>query len=245
MSDIAIPVAPGTRVNTLLDLVRRLALECGVSKDPVGEITTIINATEDIGRLVGWIITAWRDIQDLEPNWKFMRRSCSFLTLADHPSYTPLECGITANTFGRWDLDSFRTYLTAAGQNGELHLTRMGYDAWRDTYQFGAYRTVRQQPYRVTEFPDLSLGLGPLAPVGYTIIGDYYASPKDLAADNEVPALPDRHNLMIIVFKAMREYGQFEGAPEVYDRGEREYKKLLARLRMYELPPLCLGGSLA
>lgn len=245
MPEIAIPVAPATRIKTTLDMVRRCASECGVTKDPVNQIETIIDATEDIGRIVGWIISAWRDIQDLESNWKFMRRSCSFLTVAGQASYTSLECGITANTFGRWYLDSFRNYLTAGGVNGEMPMSCEDYDCWRNTYQLGSYRNVTARPFVVTELPDLSLGLGPTPLVGYTILGDYYASSVDLSDDNEEPALPERHNRMGIVGAAMMQYGEFEGAPEVYSRGERMYKSFISRLRRDELPPIRMGGPLA
>jgi hypothetical protein len=104
---------------------------------------------------------------------------------------------------------------------------------------------VQQQPFLVTETPDLSLGLGPTPAVGYRILGDYYLSPKDLSLDTEVPALPERHNLMGIVGKAMISYGYFEGAPEVIQRGELIYRPFIAKLRRDELPPIRMGGALA
>lgn len=228
---------------TWLYLTQRLALECGVSKDPWANILTLVGATEDVLRLASWIQSAWRDIQDLEPNWKFMRRSCVFDTLAGQFEYTADQAGIPADTFGRWKLDSFRCYPTG-NTNGEMPMGTLDYDEWRDTYQFGSYRNVITRPFVVTELPDLSLGLGPTPPVGYTIVGDYYAAPKDLANGTEVPLLPARHNPLIVVYKAMMSYGSFEGAPEVYDRGKREHDKLISRLRMYELPQIRFGGPL-
>mgnify|MGYP003392974528 FL=1 len=245
MPDIAVPVAPNTRVKTLLDMVRRCAFECGVSKDPVNQIESVVDSTEDVGRITGWVISAWRDIQDLEKNWKFMRRSCSFVTVAGQFQYTALQCGITDNTFGRWDLHTFRNYLTAGGVNGEMLMDDLDYDTWRNIYQLGSYRNVTTRPFVVTEMPDLSLGLGPTPLVGYTVIGDYYASPRDLDADTEEPVLNERHNRMGIVGKAMMEYGGSEGAPEVYARGDKMYKSFISRLRRDELPAIRWGGPLA
>ena len=245
MSNIAVPTSAGISVGNTLDLVRRLALESGTVTNPTTSITTIVNATGEVARLASWIINAWLDIQDLHPNWKFMRRSCSFVTVDGQANYTPVQCAIPANTFGRWKLDSFRSYVTAGGTNGEIYLCKLDYDQYRDTYIFGSMRTVRAQPLYVTEFPDYSLGIGPVAPVGYTVYGDYYAAPKDLSGDAEVPALPTQHNLMIIVWKALMDYGYFDAAPEAIQRGEREYKRLLSRLQRDQLPPMRMGGSLA
>ena len=167
------------------------------------------------------------------------------MTVDGQANYTPVQCGITANTFGRWDLHSFRSYLTAGGTNGEIYMHKLDYDDYRDAYLFGSMRTVRAYPLYVTEFPDYSLGLGPVPPVGYTVLGDYYAAPKDLSDDAEVPALPTQHNLMIIVWKALSEFGYFDAAPEAIQRGEREYKRLLSRLQRDQLPTMRMGGPLA
>jgi hypothetical protein len=93
--------------------------------------------------------------------------------------------------------------------------------------------------------PDLSLGLGPTPLPGYRVLGDYYASPKDLDADNEEPVLNARHNRMGIVGKAMMDYGGSEGAPEVFARGQMIYKSFISRLRRDELPSIGFGGPLA
>ena len=245
MSNIAVPTDAGVSVGNTLDLVRRLALESGTVTHPTTAITTIINATGKVGRLASWIINAWRDIQSLHPNWKFMRRSCQFVTVADRISYTPVQCGITLNTFGRWDLNSFRNYNTAAGVNNEIFMFKQDYDLFRDVYLYGSMRAHRSQPRHVAEFPDYSLGLGPVAPAGYTVLGDYYAAPKDLAADAEEPALPTQHNRMIIVWKALKDYGYHEAAPEAIQRATDEYKSLLFLLERDQKPPMRLGGPLA
>ena len=243
-SNIAIPTTAGIHVGTTLDLVRRLAMESGTVTHPTTSITTIVNATGETARLASWIINAWRDIQNLKPNWKFMRRSCTFVTVAGQYNYTPVQCGITLNTFGRWDLNSFRSYLTSGGTNGEMFMSKLDYDYYRDSYLYGANRAVRAQPLYVTEFPDTTLGLGPIPPVGYTIKGDYYAAPKDLADDAEVPALPTQCNLMIIVWAALKNYGYFDAAPEAIERAKEEYQKLLYQLMRDQLPPVRMGGPL-
>jgi hypothetical protein len=79
---------------------------------------------------------------------------------------------------------------------------------------------------------------------GYTVVGDYYLAPVDLSADTDVPTLPEWHNPMIIVYRAMIDYGMFESAPEVVQRGELKYKQLLQRLEFDQLKPVQWGASL-
>lgn len=244
MPIIAVPVNPGATTYTFLDLVRRLAVECGITKNAVLSLPTIVGATQEAGRLVGWIVTAWRDIQSLHPNWAFLRRSTSFATVDGQATYTPVQAGLVEGTLGKWKLDSFRNYKTSAGTNGEIFMADMDYEVWRDTYQYGALRNAKSQPFVVAETPEHYLGLGPVPLAGYTVLGDYYLAPVDLQSDSELTTLPTWHNPMIVVYSAMRMYGAFEAAPEIYQRGETEYKKLLGRLQLDQLPRVYMGGPL-
>ena len=50
---------------------------------------------------------------------------------------------------------------------------------------------------------------------------------------------------MMIVYRAMMFYGGYESAPEVYQRGEAEFKRLMSRLDIDQLPTLVSGPPLA
>src|SRR5574340_10265 len=212
---------------TFLQLAQRLRQECGVSG--VGP-TAVTGQTGEMKRLVDWIASAWTEIQELHPDWKFLRLTASWAAVDGQLEYTTAQCGVTAGTFGSWIRDSFRTYVTATGTSSEMFLFWMPYTVWRNTWKFGANRSVKSRPAQFTITPDDSIGLGPAAASGYTMSGDYYRSSVTLAADSDVPALPTKHSPMIIVYLAMMKYGAHESAPEVYATGEKEYKRLLARL---------------
>jgi hypothetical protein len=245
MPDIGVPSTTTPVLQTYLDLTRRLAQETGVTKDPVTSIPTLVSAIGETKRLMDWICSAWRDIQNIHTDWRFLRRSTTFVTVDGQATYTPLQAGVTLGTFGQWDLKSFRVYNTAAGINNEIDLTEMDYDAWRNFYQFSSMRSSKSQPTRITETPDSSLGLGQVPLAGYTVYGDYYLAPVDLIADADIPTLPSKHDKMIIIYKAMEDHGYFEAASEVLGRGKSRYKAMLNRLEMDQLKRVYGGGALA
>ncbi len=92
--------------------------------------------------------------------------------------------------------------------------------------------------------PDKSICLGPIAADGYTILGDYFSVPSEMASDSDVPALPTQFH-MAIVYRAMMSYGAFESAPEVYQRGEVEFMKLMRRMTADRSPETVFAGALA
>ncbi len=225
-----------------LDLVKRLRQECGVSG--TGPVTTI-NQVGELKRLCDWIATAWFDLQSLHPDWKFQRLSTSWTSIDGQAEYTPTQCGITAGTFGRWhpERDNFRVYPTATGTSGEQFLVRIGYGDYRRLWGFGSNRSVKSLPIHISVMPNDSVTLGPKPPAGYTFLGDYYRSPITLSADADVPALPYRHDPIVIVYHAMKMYGVFESGPEVYQFAEKDYERRMTLLRNDQLPqPFFAGG---
>jgi hypothetical protein len=49
---------------------------------------------------------------------------------------------------------------------------------------------------------------------------------------------------MVIVWKALMFYGAFEGAPEAYAHGEKEYRDAVAKLKLNQLPRTVYGSPL-
>lgn len=223
-----------------LALCNRLRESCGISGDGP---STVEGQVGEMSRVVNWINEAYLDIQQIHPDWRWLRKSFSFPTVAGQTAYSLAECGITDH--GQWDVGTFRCYPTAVGLNGEMLLCDMDYEHWRNLYQLGAMRAVQTRPTVATILPDNSFGLGS-APdaTGYTIIGDYYAEPSEMALDADIPLIPAKHH-MAIVYRAMMFYGVYEAAPEVFLRGETEFKRLIGRMRRDQLPQIRAAGCLA
>lgn len=221
-----------------LQLVQRLARDTGV---PGTGPATVVNQSGEDGRLVNWISSAWVDIQNEHSDWQWMRKSASFSTVAGQATYTPTQCGVT--DFGAWDRNSFRNYDTAAGSKSEIFMSYQEYELWRDEYQFGNMRTVQTRPSQITITPDKSIGLGPVPAAGYTVIGDYYSIPTEMTLDADIPALPTQYH-MAIVYRAMMFYGAYEAANEVYQHGQTEFERIMARIYSDRLPDIQFAGGL-
>lgn len=227
---------------TYLQLVARLHVECRAAGPAP---TSVLNQTGQALDFVHWIDDAWTQLQAEHQAWKFLRLSTSFVTINGQATYTPVEAGLTVDTLGLWIKDSFRSYLTAGGINGEMPMGYRDYEAWRNLYQLGALRVSLSQPTEITITPNSGLGLGPVPLGGYTINGDYYRAPVRLVNDADVLALPARHDPMIVVYKAMVDYAYTLAASEVLARAERKLSTLKNWLEIDQLPAVSMQGALA
>jgi hypothetical protein len=254
-----------------LQLCQRACVECGVASGQaiLSALPTVVGASGSLGRVVNWVGDAWIDVQELHDDWSWMRSSnllgagVSFPTVAGKASY-PLglnpsdfggdfggdlagagAVGVDPDLFGKWDCETFRSFPTAVGFQGEEFLDEIPYDAWRNAYMLGAQRAVQTRPVVIAIGPDQSLCLGPPPNGLYTVTGDYFVAPTAMVADTDIPVgLPTRFQLLI-VYKAMVKYGGYEAAPEVSQRGSSEGARMYAQLQAVRAPSLQFGGALA
>lgn len=234
-----------------LSLINKLIAECGVSGGP---LTTAIGVTGEPLRMAQWIDDAWNDVQTEHDDWDWMRSSnilgggVSFVPTAAQytiPLGTGLgQVGVAVDSFGKWDLETARCYVTSVGVSSELIIDEIPFDVWRDDYMFGAMREVQTRPVSIAAGPDQSLNVGPPSNGLYTITSDYFTAPAVMVADTDVPTgLPARFHLLI-VYGAMMKYAGYESAPEVYSRASQEYNRMFAELEAVRLPRMGFAGAL-
>ena len=227
-----------------LQLINRLRVECGVSGAST-PLITVTGLTGESYRMSSWINSAWVDVQTAKEDWQWMRNSVEFNTVTQQQIYTPTQAGV-GSTFGNWKRDSWRA--SSVGQNyaDEQLLNYMDFTTFRNLYMYGNMRTTYARPVVVTIDPDKSLGFGSIPDQPYVIVGEYYVQPTEFALATDAPptVFPDRFQMMI-VYRAMMFYGGYESAPEVYQRGEFEFKRLMNRLDIDQLPTVVSGPPLA
>jgi hypothetical protein len=225
-------------MSTFLQLCQNLRSEAGIS----GTISSTQNQVGELARVVTWIRRAYRDIQNLYPNWNFLRTDFTFPTIASADTYLPTAVNIADH--GAWKVDSLRCYLTSVGSTDEQWLDYVPWEDFRDTYKFGANRSITGRPIKVSVKPDQSLVFYPTPDDVYTIVGERFKSAQELNENADIPLIPAQYH-DIIMWRALIFYGEFESAQEHLSTGEAEYKRLLRSLEARELPNLTIAGSLA
>lgn len=224
---------------TFLDLVNLTRLETAVSTTPLTTLAGVIGKNLQVKT---WVNRSWMDVQRKHPNWKWMRSSFTFPTVASQQDYTPAQANAT--NYGRWLPETFRSYVTGLGYTTELYMGEWEWDRFKNLYVFGAQRTVTSRQMVFAIKPDKSISLGPLPnATGYTVTGDYFTRAIAMSVDTDVPALPDQF-VDIIMHKAKVYFGQEESAAEVFNSGTADYKRMLGELEDDQWPDIDFGGAM-
>lgn len=217
-----------------LQLCQRLRME---SIGDSGNETTVVDATGEWYRLCTWINQAWIEIQQDRADWNWMRGEASFNTIANQAEYPYVSSPISVTNFSRWIGDSFRIYKDTQGD--EHSLQYMAYADFRDAYLISTYETTYSYPSVITVSPTDSLILALPPDDVYTVSGEYIKDVTELSVDADIPDLPSRYH-MLIVYRAMQDYGVYESAPEVLQRGVALYEKMLNKLIFDETPEVTI-----
>jgi hypothetical protein len=219
-----------------LELARRVAQEAGVP----GQVpTSVVGQIGDLGRIVTWTASAWRDVQTSKREWLWMRGDFTLTTVASQGGYTAAEAGIPGR-FSHWLLSSVR--LSQFGPNDEILLEPIAYDDYRSVYLVGPQVTAR--PVNVAQAPDKRLLLGYIPNLAYEVKGEYQKAPQELQQDTDVPEMPEQYH-DLIVYGALVKYARYFAAGEVYEDARMNYQRLMGDLQIDQLPNIYGPEALA
>lgn len=206
-----------------LQLCQRYRLEAGISG--TGPTAVTGNSNNEYARIVNWIAQADLEIQTRYDDWRFMWRQFSFETVAGQGAYTETEVVTASYTVNTYATDSFRYYLTSAGQSTEQW---MEYQEWPEFYPYwrnGAMRTRQGVPTIWSERPDGVIELGYVPDAAYTITGQYWRGPVLMAANTDTPLYPAKYH-MLPVWWAMVNYAGFEESSFQYQNAQNMLNRL-------------------
>lgn len=224
-----------------LQIAQAVKRESGLPGAITGVSTTV---GEDV-RIFNWVNWAARDISLAREDWRWRR---GMATAAS----TTLQTNTAAASFGLTDFASWKganstykptAYRLSDGAAMEQALQWMTYDQFRMTFLVGAQTPGAAQYWSIS--PSEEFLLGPAPDSAHFIRADYVKDYTDLVADTDVPAMPARFHMMI-VWRALLEYGGFDAASEVYQRAEQNYKLMWTSLVQNQLEaPSVMARSLA
>lgn len=207
-------------MSTFLQLVNDVGRESGTMGQQV--LGSVSGASGRWSKVVSWTRQAWEMIQRDRTDWSFLRKTFDGALVAGQQRYTPAQLGIA--DFGSWPRfdvhgqhPSLSLYDPAIGRTDEVKLTRMDYDCWADSYDFGV--TADNRPTSYTFDSDRQLCLGATPDKVYRVRGRYRRSIQSLTADADTPYIADDHH-QIIVWRALMLLGDDdEAAFEVASSG--------------------------
>lgn len=220
-----------------LELCKALTREAGIS----GVIVSTSDQVGEAGRVVNWITKAYKYIQNLHPHWQFMRRALEMGVTNGKASYTAAELAVA--DFGEWSFaKQWRSYRAELGYGDEQPVQVVDYGYFTNVYGYGNSRLQVGRPQVVTVAPDQSLMFWPIPDASYTIVGEQYRAPHQLAADADLPIFAARYH-DAIVYRALMMYGEFEGDATVIATGQSEFMRELAPLEASQLPVISMSGA--
>lgn len=222
-----------------LEICQGIVRDGGIS----GSIANVTGQTGELLRVVRWANDAYRYILNMHKDWKFLRKDVAFPVIVGTAEYS--ASALSLADFGEWKLDSFRAYDTAIGFADEQFVRYMlNYDDFRNQFMFGTNRTTTGRPTLAAEKPDQTLRLWPIPDANYTVTGEYYRVPPDMAANADIPAFPARYH-KAIVYRALMLYAEYEGDASLFASMQSEFGRIIAQLELGNLPDMEAAGPMA
>ena len=231
---------------TFLEMCQKVAEESGTVAT-LPNPATVTGQTGRLGRIVGWVNSAYGLIQSLHPDWLWMRGTFEGSLLTGVREYDGAAVGVTS--FARFARMGRGTsvasvYDPAIGRSDEGVLLFRPYDEFYETFLIGERATLSEKPSHITRTPEGKFSVWPLPDKTYTVRGMYHKGRQVLTVDADVPDLPDEYH-MAIVYRALVLLATFdEGAPQL-PIWNGEFTALMAGLSAHYLPQLEVGGPLA
>lgn len=202
-----------------LQMVQAVKRESGLGS--AASIASYTTASGDDLRMFNWVNWAARDITLAREDWRFRR---GMATLASTTSIAN-----TSTAFGLTDFASWKganstykpsAYRVADGVSQERELEWMDYDTFRKQFYTASHSAGTVQYWSIS--PSEEFLVGPTPDSAVFLRADYIKDYTDMAADADTASIPSRFH-MLIVWRALMEYGGFDAAGEVYQRAERNY----------------------
>ena len=199
-----------------LELCQRLRQETGTTGNGPSKVKDQSGAYL---RLVNWIRTAWLEIQN-ERHWHFDWAQGGVQLLAGTTEYA------MPTDFDVWDADTLRF----AGDTIRVV-------PWSELEAADRFTAVALSP-------DGRLHLNAAPTAAGQLQFEYWRTPQDLIENTDVPRMPARFH-MAIVYRAHKQYGFYEAAPEAVEVATMNERPIMNQLVQSQLPAVELPPPLA
>lgn len=231
-----------------LQLAQMVKRESGLSGGPVVSVAT---ANGDDTRIFNWVNSAWQELFLEHESWRFRRGEALGETTTATMAATTAAPGFALTDFASWKQSAGdykpSAWRTADGQVTERGLYWLDYESFRRRFVVGVHNPGPVRYWTVS--PDEALMLGPTPDAAHMVRAAYVKDFIPLALDADEPTLPARFHAMI-AWRALRDYGGYDAASEVFQRADQNYKALWSALAQSQLQmpsfgakPLAMGAG--
>jgi len=220
---------------TFLQLCQAVARESGTLD--ASQPAAVTGQTGRLQKIVSWVSDAWVEIQNSRNAWAFMRKEFTGSLVINQARYTAGNFTITDHA--EWVGDV--TLHTNGSNADEGPLSLISWQEWKSKFDRGEQFSQRPIHYAVS--PDNKLCFGPIPDAVYTVRGEYIKTAQVLAANGDVPGIPDRfHNT--IVWKALVALAEHDEANLHLVTWRNKYKECLFALERDQIRNrISIGGG--
>lgn len=211
-------------------LVSRTMREAGIPTQTF-EAVGVGGATGEALRVVGWVESAYADVQSRR-KWGFLWESTQITVPAG--DYIVPAATVGAIPAARYEKESL---FDVSGAN-------FGYLSWEQfRLAYPAVLIMAGTPSLWTIRPDGAFVVNskPTAPIVYTV--DRYKRPQVMASNTDEPVLPVEFH-MAIVWRALLLYCNFEEAGVSRATAQAEFDRIVNAMGVQELPDLLEAAPL-
>lgn len=237
-------------MSSFLELCVDAQRECDIVGTPISAVT---NQVGELARIVAWVAQGYTEIQNRHINWRWLRSRWTLNTVLGDDEYAGTDAtdaiALAAITrFARWipfddgGAANVKIYLQSAGVATERWMSYLDWSSFRQIYKRGTVPNA--PPAHFTVDPLNNLVFGPKPDGVYVASGEYMKSAKVLASEADTIEMPLRFH-QLPVYYAMKKYGGFESAAEVYTRAVTEGNRMMRQLEADQLPSMALAAPLA
>jgi hypothetical protein len=240
---------------TFLEICKAVCREAGIAGGE-NAITTVIGNVGQINRVVNYVRNALIEIESAHMSdgdyLRYMRRPFTLTTVADQAAYAYDSAAIVDDLlaaaiprFTCWLVQDPefppRSYLQSAGVGTQGYLVFLPWPDFVRRYRIGTQ--VSNVPFHVTIDPQNNLVLGPTPNAIFIVQADYLIGPQVMTVAEDEPAMPAAYH-DVITYRALRNYGLFENAPEIVTYADDSFATWMGMLEGNQLPMLAMAGPL-
>ena len=223
----------------------QLCIDVSRESGAVGRAPTAV--TGQTGRqekVVSWVREAWRQLQLSQANWAFMRAQFTGTLSVGVASYAAVTLGVTSR-FGSWigdqpDYRPMSLYDPTIGIKDETSITEITFEQWRRSYDIGEQTLQKSTRYCIS--PDRMLRFGAIPDAAYVVRGEYRKSPQVLAANTDVPDMPEEFH-SIITWAAIMLMAKHDESATGLQAAVDTYRPMLYQLQASQLPEITTASE--